>query len=441
MIKSLTFVLAAALLTACSESTTAPPPPSTPSISAIQISAPTTSVVQGDVLEIRASGKAADGSAVPLTAVAWTSSNTAVATVVPTGDVTAQVRTISAGSVTITATIESHSAQLAIAVTGPPPPPPPLQTSPPRAFLWSRGTGMIALTFPPGTGESKATAINDLGQVVGYVGIGQSYHAFVWTLAGGMVDIGGLSGSVSSYATAINNAGQVAGYSTDALGHNRAFRWSASEGMIALGVLPGTVNSSGAGINSSGQVVGQRDGRPFRWSQDKGMEDLALFDSDWDGAAMDISDNGDVVGYSGDGNYYGITRAVLWSADGTKRILDICTTTSSFYGCYSSANGINSAGQIAGNSESGGPSLAFRLTVGADRQDIVGIPGSQISFARAINEAGQVVGFSEGPPFPLGHAFLWSPTDGAIDLGALPGRYWSDATGVNNHGQVVGNSF
>jgi probable HAF family extracellular repeat protein len=299
---------------------------------------------------------------------------------------------------------------------------------------------MIPLTFPPGTGESKATAINDLGQVVGYVSIGQSYHAFVWTLTGGMVDIGGLPGSVSSYAFDINNAGQVAGYSTDASGHDRAFRWSASEGMIAVG-LPGTENSHARGINSRGQVVGERDGRPFRWSQDKGLEDLALFDSDWDGGAMAISDNGDVVGYSGDGNYYGITRAVLWSADGTKTMLDVCTTGSPFYGCYSSANGINSAGQIAGNSESLGPSLAFRLTVGADRQNIIGIPGSHISFARAINDAGQVVGFSEGPPFPLGRAFLWSPSDGAIDLGALTGRQWSDAAGINNRGQVVGTSF
>jgi len=438
MSKVLTIVLAAALLTACSESTTPVPL----SISTIQISAGTTSVVVGDSLQVRAIGTAADGSVVPLPAVAWTSSDIAVATVAATGLSTAEVRTIAAGSVTITATVESHSGQFGLAVTAAPAPPP-LQTSPPLAFLWTRESGMIALTFPPGAGESKATAINDLGQVVGYVGIGQSYHAFVWTLEGGMVAIGGLAESVSSYATAINNAGQVAGYSTDASGHNRAFRWSASEGMIELGVLPGTVNSYAEGINSSGQIVGERDGRPFRWSQDKGMEDLPLFGSDWDGGAKAISNNGDIVGYSGDGNYYGITRAVLWSADGTKKILDVCTTGSPFYGCYSSANGINSAGQIAGNSESGGPSLAFRLTVGADRQDIVGIPGSHISFASAINEAGQVVGFSEGSSFALalGRAFLWSPTDGAIDLGALTGRHWSDATGINNRGQVVGNSF
>jgi probable HAF family extracellular repeat protein len=437
MTKVLTIMLAAALVTACSEST----PPLPPSIRTIHVSASTSSLVLGDSLEVRATATAADGSAVALGNVAWTSNNIAVATVTATGPLTAEVRTISAGSVFITATVESHSGQLALAVTAPALPP--LQTSPSLAFIWSRETGMVALTLPAGAHESKAAAINDLGQVVGYVGIGQSYHAFVWTLAGGMVDIGGLPESVSSYATAINNAGQVAGYSRDASGHNRAFRWSASEGMIALDVLPGTVNSYAEGINSSGKVVGERDGSPFRWSQDKGMEDLGLFGTDSDGGAMAISDNGDIVGYSGDGGYYGITRAVLWSADGTKKIIDICTTGSPFYGCYSSANGINSAGQIAVNSESGGPSNAFRLTPGVDREYIFGLPGSHLSYARGINEAGQVVGFSEGSSFALalGRAFLWSPTDGAIDLGVLTGRHWSDATGINNHGQVVGISF
>ncbi len=441
MIRLLTFILAAALLTACSESTTPSPPP--PSISAIHISAPTSDLVVGDKLAVRATATAADGSAVPLLVVAWTSSNIAVATVVATGLLTAEVRTINAGAVTITATAGSHSGQLALAMT-PSPAPPPLQTSPSLAFIWTRESGMIALT-PPGSGESIPMAINDPGQVVGYVVIARSAHAFVWTVAAGMVDIGGLAGSVNSYATAINNAGQVAGHSQDASGHNHAFRWSPLEGIIALDVGSGPVNSYAHGINSSGQVVGERDGPtggiPFRWSKEKGMEDLALFESDIDGGARAIADNGDAVGYSGDGGYYGITRAVVWSADGTKKIIDICTTGSPFYGCYSSANAINNAGQIAGNSESGGPSVAFRLTVGGDRQDIFGLPGSHISFARGINEAGQVVGFTEGPPFPLGRAFLWSPTDGTIDLGTLPGRQWSDATGINNRGQVIGKSF
>jgi len=152
---------------------------------------------------------------------------------------------------------------------------------------------------------------------------------------------------------------------------------------------------------------------------------------------MAIADNGDIVGYSG-------ARAVLWSANGTNRIIDVCTAIGwegEDIDCASSANAINSAGQIAGNSDIDGASIVFRLTVGANRQDIPNIPGSYMSYAHAINEAGQVVGSSYGGPWQLGHAFRWSPMGGTIDLGAPPGRQWSRATSINNRGQVVGSSY
>ena len=443
--------MAILLATGCSESTPVVSPLPA-AIRTIEVSASKSSLVVGDSVEVRATATADDGYPFHLTTVGWTSSDSAIATVTPTGPLTAQVRTISAGLVSITATVESHSGYLALAVTIPATPPSPPQISPSLAFIWSAETGMLALTFPPGVSQSSAGDVNDLGQVVGTVTIDSRAHAFVWTVDGGMTDIGGLPGFVSSYATAINNAGQVVGASINAAGRSQAFRWSPSEGMIALPMPPGTESSVVRGINASGAVVGELNGTAgpilFRWSQEKGTEDLTLFDADSYGDAVAIADNGDVVGYSGGvDSDSDVTRAVLWSANGTKKIIDPCTegwiAWDYTYVCHSSAHAINNVGQIVVESDVNGASLAVRFTVAGDRLYIPRIPGSSSSYASAINDAGQVVGTSywQVPLSAVGRAFFWSPISRTIDLGSLPGRQWSEATGINNHGQVVGRSY
>ena len=70
----------------------------------------------------------------------------------------------------------------------------------------------------------------------------------------------------------------------------------------------------------------------------------------------------------------------------------------------------------------------------------LGTLGGHYSYARGINDAGQVVGESgttvvEGPP---SHAFITGPDGvGMTDLGTLGGDY-SYAWGINDAGQVVG---
>ena len=80
------------------------------------------------------------------------------------------------------------------------------------------------------------------------------------------------------------------------------------------------------------------------------------------------------------------------------------------------------------------------LGIGADRSahaqaytvtDLGGLPGSTDSEASGINNAGQVVGSSDG------YAIEWSGGS-VINLGGLPGSSFSFATGVNDAGQVVG---
>lgn len=62
-----------------------------------------------------------------------------------------------------------------------------------------------------------------------------------------------------------------------------------------------------------------------------------------------------------------------------------------------------------------------------------------VDVARAINDAGVVVGQSRAIGAPGEHACRWS--HGVLqDLGVLPGRLISRANDINDAGQIVGDS-
>jgi probable HAF family extracellular repeat protein len=65
--------------------------------------------------------------------------------------------------------------------------------------------------------------------------------------------------------------------------------------------------------------------------------------------------------------------------------------------------------------------------------------GGQFSRANAINNAGQIVGYSYTAGNASFHAMLWQGAT-ATDLGALGGRY-SEAKAINNAGLIVGNAY
>lgn len=161
--------------------------------------------------------------------------------------------------------------------------------------------------------SSVANGINDLGHVVG-----ETYTpdldapdgpstAFLYR-DGQITEIGGLNGDDDSSARAINNAGQVVGFSSNSelSSDPRAFLYQNGE-MIDLGVLPGAAGSLAFSINNSGHIVGQSgtyddvspeyDAFLYRDGQMLNLNDLIAPDSGWVlSVAHDINDRGQIVG-------------------------------------------------------------------------------------------------------------------------------------------------
>src|SRR5262249_46282650 len=65
--------------------------------------------------------------------------------------------------------------------------------------------------------------------------------------------------------------------------------------------------------------------------------------------------------------------------------------------------------------------------------------GGTLSTATAVNDHGQIVGYSDTAGDAERHAFSWTEEGGIVDLGTLGGTS-SSAVAVNEHGQVVGTS-
>ena len=165
-----------------------------------------------------------------------------------------------------------------------------------HAVLWEDGN-VIGLY---GEFESRATDINNRRQVVGRVQLlycavfpGLCFRAFLWE-DGTMTVLATLSpGNGEHTATAINDVGQIVGYgSTSFAGPSVAVLWQYGA-ITNLGTLPGATNSIATDINNLGQIIGDGGGRPFIW-QNGVMSELAGLSSAWD-----INDRGQIVGSSG----------------------------------------------------------------------------------------------------------------------------------------------
>jgi probable HAF family extracellular repeat protein len=267
---------------------------------------------------------------------------------------------------------------------------------------------------------SEASAISDRGHVVGRTGS----RAFFWTLRDGMVDLGTLDGS-SATARGLNEHDQVIGSSG-----NRGFFWSPDTGMVDLGTLGGDL-AAPADINDHGQVVGDSTFTPgsfvtrgFIWSEETGMIDLGTLPGGGFSGAYAVNEAGQVLGYSETLN--GKVIPVLWTREtGMRRFLPPTRG-------QPLVAGLNNQGEVAGIVNG----HAFFWSTEAGLVDIGTLGGSN-SWAYAINDAGQVAGFSTTPTPGEYHAFVWTPGEGMVDLGNLGDRFIV-VRDLNERGEIVG---
>jgi probable HAF family extracellular repeat protein len=195
-----------------------------------------------------------------------------------------------------------------------------------------------------------------------------------------LTDLGVMTGRPESEAVAINNVGQVVGYSSLSGSGDQAFLYSNGV-LTGISGTPGVQFARALGINNDGDIVG--------W----GSTNQALLFSG--GVTQDL---GPVVG-----------------------------------GAVSQARGINDSGLITGIAVNG-PVNTRAFIYDPANGTITNIlpPYQSVTYPLAINNQGQVVGYSGVTPFLYSH--------GTITYLPSFGGNQGSANGINNLGQVVGYS-
>ena len=295
-----------------------------------------------------------------------------------------------------------------------------------------------------GGATSEATAINDLGQVVGTAEAADGgLRPFLWNPdGGGMIGLETPPCPGEARATAINNHGRIAGYWYCTDGGYRAFSWENGQLMALPPLDGGGENSTAYGINDLGQIVGTAvvpDNSHYRaavvWS-DGGVVLLApapTYHTDY--TATGINENGEMVGWE----YYTgssfSSTAVLWKGGKLEVLPRPGTSQSAISGPQEQANAINDLGLIVGESVPSGGGTGSRAVIWENKQPRL-LGGGR---AFAINNAGLIVGAQKDRG--TDRAQLWRD-GGQLDLNELlpadGGWLLLRANGINEAGQIVG---
>ena len=298
---------------------------------------------------------------------------------------------------------------------------------------FAQGGQLSLIDLGPGT---KAYGINATGQVTGCVSIGAgATHAFLYT-AGTMTDLGTLGGA-SSCGFALNASGQVTGYA-DSATDQHAFLYD-SGAMVDLSAVSGVPTTAGNAINAGGDVVGAAPPPPsaaqpssvaFLYSHGSitilSPSDLTVNTGE---AAFAINDVGVIAGdRTGECGILCPTYIPFTIENGVQTLLPIPS------GVFDAqVTGINAAGQIVTAGEDPGGFFHGSLYTNGIPVDL----GSHTS-ANGINSNGDIVGNSNvaraGTADTGVGVFLYRA--GATRDLNLPGV---NPTGINDSGWIIAN--
>ncbi len=370
------------------------------------------------------------------------------------------------------------------------------------AFLWKKDSDLLTylgrhdgefiLTCkdpenPKNLIYSEATGLNDHSEIIGNstTGIGwptedaEEKRAFIYR-EGTFINIHAALPTFdypyfASEAVKINQRGEVVLTASKIVPvcdvRKDALYWDGESGFQILGSVI-NADSEAVTINENGQALINSGGtaifHDLNWNV---VEILNHLPGATHTFAVDMNDSrptGRVIGNSGIAEYRFSrlhtdprdfmertrSRGFFWDGGAMYPIQDLGGGTSM-------AMDINNHDQVVGSATlPDGSFHAFLWTLGEDRKGHIvdlGTLGGANSHAVAINELGQVVGWSEtgemyeeqGVTAPIRHAFLWS--EGTMyDLGThdyfyeypfTPPFPFSEAAAINNSGEVTGNSL
>lgn len=184
--------------------------------------------------------------------------------------------------------------------------------------IWGPGTDQITqLPLIPGDSSGSATNINDRGQAIGVsgtcdqaVGRYSAAHAVFWENGTATEIAGNNGGPYWDTPMAINDRGDVVGFvgkdGDIEANELRAFFWTKKAGFRYLPPLTGDPFSEALGINNKGQIVGISCSfggapcRPVIWENGSSpAANVDLLAPGYDGAlvtAQDINDDGQITG-------------------------------------------------------------------------------------------------------------------------------------------------